>query len=159
MTIICVIKWQASGVVSVLTSFFGHVIRFYWLVCNKAILCTFLVYPSNGKLHIYNWKNKECHRGTVQCMWGEKMRHHMRWISIVEAGIWSARGVMFWMMDWRAVWWPLKERMCPPPCFRNSGWSQSTAILRVKQFLSTLSNSLWRKHWDHLDHWELLSKD
>jgi len=84
------------------------------------------------------------------------LRHHMRSISIVEAGIWSAQGVTFWMMDRRAVyWWPLHDRICPQPCFRNWRWSQSTTVwsqgISEMKFISTLSNSLWKNYLDYLD--------
>ena len=106
----------------------------------------------------YCSKTKAWHWDTVQCMWKTDLRHHhdMRSISIVEAGIWSAQGVTFWMMDRRAVyWWPLHDRICPQPCFRNSRWSQSTTVwsqgISEMKFICTLSNSLWKNYLDYLD--------
>ncbi len=122
-----------------------HSIFSILLICNLAILLLLKdqgVALGHSGMHVEN-----------------SLRHHMRSISIVEAGIWSAQGVTFWMMDRRAVYgWPLHERICPQPCFRNSRWSQSTTVwtegisqMKFLSTLSTLSNSLWKNYLDYLD--------
>jgi hypothetical protein len=57
-------KWQTSDVVSVLTSFLGHVIRFNWFILWESNLLH-ISSICNGRRHINNWKCKTCHRNSV----------------------------------------------------------------------------------------------
>ncbi len=88
----------------------------------------------------------------------EQIRHHMRLISIVEAGIWSTQGmgITFWMMDQRQS---VDGHFTIEYVHSHTPETQNEAKALRYDFASetnsqpsTLSNSLLKNSLDYL-HW------